>query len=216
MLDLRTLQVPTFFAVITGGSIFRITIGAAPFLLPLLFQVGFGLDAFHSGMLVLVTFIGNMGMKLLTTQILRRWGFRTVGLATGTGASLALFACAALTPATPLAVMVTVLLAGGLVRSMQFSVLNTLAFADIPAAGMSSASSLASVAQQMANGVGVAVGAIALHLAAAWHGAVMPSLADFHLAFAFTAVLTLAGLPSLLALPPDAGALVSGHGVNPR
>ena len=216
LLDLRMLRVPTFFATVTGGTVFRVTIGAAPFLLPLLFQIGFGLDAFHSGMLVLVTFIGNMGMKLLTTQILRRWGFRTVGLTTGVAASLALLACAALTPTTPLAVLVAVLLAGGLVRSMQFSVLNTLAFADIPAAGMSSASSLASVAQQMANGIGVAVGAIAVHLAAAAHGAVVPTLSDFHLAFAFTAVLTLAGLPSFLALPRDAGATVSGHGANPR
>ena len=216
MLNLTALRVQTFAATIAGGTIFRVTIGSAPFLLPLLFQVGFGLDAFHAGLLVLVTFAGNFGMKLVTTPILRRWGFRTVGLATGIAASLALLACAGLAPATPLPVIVAVLLAGGFARSMQFTVLNTLAFADIPAAQMSSASSLASVAQQMANGVGVAVGAIAVHLAAARHGAVLPDLRDFHLAFGFLAALTLLGLPSFLSLPSDAGAEVSGHRVNPR
>ncbi len=211
MLDLSAMRVPTFAATILGGTIFRITIGSAPFLLPLLFQVGFGMDAFHSGLLVLVTFLGNLGMKVGSTQILRRWGFRTVGVATGVAASLVLLACAGLSPATPLVILLVVLFAGGLARSMQFSVLNTLAFADIPAARMSAASSLTSVSQQMANGMGVAFGAIALHLAAARHGAVTPNLGDFHITFGFFAALTLLGLPSLLRLPVTAGAEVSGH-----
>ena len=213
MLDLSNMKIQTYRATVLGGSVFRITIGAAPFLLPLLFQVGFGLDAFHSGLLVFVTFLGNMGMKTATTPIMRRWGFRTTGIVTGIGASLALLACAGLTPDTPLPVMIVVLLAGGLLRSMQFSVLNSLAFADVPQARMSAASALTSVAQQMANGIGVAVGAIAVQMAAAWHGTATPTTVDFHWAFIFTAALTLAGLPHLLALPADAGAAVSGHRV---
>jgi MFS family permease len=211
MLDLAAMRIQTFRVTILGGSIFRITIGATPFLLPLLFQVGFGLDAFHSGMLVLVTFLGNMGMKAATTPILRRYGFRTTGLVTGVAASLALFACAALSPNTPLAILIVVLLAGGLLRSMQFSVLNTLAFADVPTPRMSAASALSSVAQQMATGIGVAVGALAVHLAALWNGTVEPTLIDFHLAFIFMALLTLTGLPGFFVLPRDAGAIVSGH-----
>ena len=132
---------------------------------------------------------------------------------TGVASSLALLACAGLSPGTPLAVIIVVLLAGGLLRSMQFSVLNTLAFADVPAVRMSGASALASVAQQMANGMGVAVGAIAVHMAAVWNGTVEPTLIDFHIAFGFTALLTLAGLPSFFALPRDAGAVVSGQRV---
>jgi MFS family permease len=213
MLDLAAMRIQTFRVTILSGSVFRITIGATPFLLPLLFQVGFGLDAFHSGMLVLVTFLGNMGMKVATTPILRRYGFRTTGIVTGVGASLALFACAGLAPDTPLAVMIVVLLAGGLLRSMQFSVLNTLAFADVPPPRMSTASALSSVAQQMATGMGVAVGAIAVHLAAVWNGTVEPTLIDFHLAFVFTALLTLTGLPGFFLLKRDAGAMVSGHRV---
>ncbi len=67
MLDLSALRVPTFLATVTGGTVFRVTIGTVPFLLPLLFQIGFGLDAFQSGMLVLATFLGNIGMKPFTT-----------------------------------------------------------------------------------------------------------------------------------------------------
>ncbi len=214
VMALTPLAVRTFAATITGGSVFRITIGTVPFLLPLLFQIGFGLDAFHSGLLLLGTFLGNIGMKPLTTGILRRWGFRSVGLVTGVFASLALLACAFLYPTTPLVVLVPVLFCGGLARSMQFTVLNTLAFADIPPPRMSSASSLSSVAQQMSVGLGVAVGAALLHLVAARAGHARPSLADFHLVFVILAVVTLAGLPTFLRLPYDAGAEVSGHRVS--
>ena len=213
MLDLWALRVPTFAAVLGGGSVFRLTISAVPFLLPLMFQVGFGLDAFHSGLLVLATFLGNLGMKPMTTAILRRWGFRNVGLVTGVLAALMLLACAMLYPSTPVALTVAVLFAGGLARSMQFSVLNTLAFADVPAARMSGASSLASVAQQMAIGMGVAVGAAGLHLAAAVRGGGALALVDFHVAFVMIGVLTLAGLPTFVRLPVEAGAEVSGHRV---
>jgi EmrB/QacA subfamily drug resistance transporter len=210
MLDLSPLRVPTFFLTVTAGTVFRVTIGTVPFLLPLLFQIGFGLNAFDSGMLVLATFLGNIGMKPLTTGILRRWGFRTVGLVTGALASLALAACATLDPSTPLWLMLPLLFAGGLTRSMQFTVLNTLGFADVGPTGMSSASSLASVAQQMSIGLGVALGAAVLHLLAARHGG-PPRLGDFHLAFILVALLMLTGLPSFFRLPTSAGAEVSGH-----
>ncbi len=210
LLNLSMLAVPTFAAVVAGGSVFRVTINAAPFLLPLLFQVSFGLDAFHSGMLMLATFLGNIGMKPFTTAVMRRWGFRTTAVGTGLLGSVSFAACAALYPATPVPVLVAVLFAGGLARSMQFTVLNTLAFVDVPPARMSDASTLASVAQQMALGMGVAVGAAGLHLVAQRHGG-PPVLADFHLVFAAVAVLMLAGLPSFLRLPRAAGAEVSGH-----
>ena len=210
MLELSALRVPTFLATVTGGTVFRVTIGTVPFLLPLLFQIGFGLDAFHSGMLVLATFLGNIGMKPFTTAIMRRFGFRTTGLATGVLAAVAMALCAVLYPGTPLPVLVVVLFAGGLTRSMQFTVLNTLAFVDIPSRRMSAASSLASVAQQMSVGLGVALGAACLHLAALRHVG-PPSLEDFHAVFLFVAVLMLAGLPAILRLPAAAGAEVSGH-----
>ena len=210
MLDMSPLAVPTFRVTVTAGTIFRVTIGTIPFLLPLLFQVGFGLNAAHAGLLVLATSLGNIGMKPLTTGILRRWGFRDVAVATGLAGAAVLIAFAGLFPSTPLWWMLPLLFAGGLARSMQFTVLNTLSFADIAPGGMSSASTLASVSQQMANGLGVAVAAAMLHLLAVRHGG-GPDLADFHVTFLLVALLTLCGLPSFLRLPRLAGAEVSGH-----
>ena len=210
LLDFGLLRIPTFRVVVTGGTVFRVTIGTVPFLLPLLFQVGFGLDAFHAGLLVLATFLGNIGMKPFTTWIMRQWGFRNTGVATGVLASLVMAGCALLTPETPLVVLLAILFMSGLTRSMQFTVLNTLGFADVPSTRMSGASTLASVAQQMATGMGVAVGAALLHLVTLRHGG-RPGLADFHLVFAAAAVLMLGGLPPFLRLPREAGAEVSGH-----
>ena len=210
MLELSALRVPTFLATVTGGTVYRVTIGTVPFLLPLLFQIGFGLDAFQSGLLVLATFLGNIGMKPFTGFVMRRWGFRTTGLATGVLAAVAMALCAVLYPWTPVPVLVAVLFAGGLTRSMQFTVLNTLAFVDIPSARMSAASSLSSVAQQMSVGMGVALGAAILHLVTLRHGG-PPILADFHIAFLLVALLMLAGLPAFVRLPQGAGAEVSGH-----
>ena len=210
MLELSALRIPTFLATVTGGMVFRTTIGTVPFLLPLLFQIGFGLDAFQSGMLVLATFLGNIGMKPFTTITMRRWGFRGTALVTGVLASISLGLCALLYPWTPVPILVVVLFAGGLSRSMQFTVLNTLAFVDVPHARMSAASSLASVAQQMSIGMGVAFGAACLHLVALRHGG-GPDLADFHIVFLIVALVMLAGLPPFARLPADAGAEVSGH-----
>ncbi len=210
MLDLAVVKVPTFNAVLMGGTIFRITINAAPFLLPLLFQIGFGFDAFHAGLMLLATYLGNMGMKPFTTAIMRRWGFRTSAIGTGLFASLALALCGVLFPATPLPVILVVLFAAGITRSLQFTVLGTLAFADVTPPRMSGASSLISVSQQMAVGMGVALGAAILHLSAARHGGT-PVLADFHLTFFAVAVIMLSGLPWFYRLPHTAGAEVSGH-----
>ncbi len=210
LLDLSVLRVPTFAAVVAGGSVFRVTISTIPFLLPLLFQVGFGLDAFHAGLLMLATFLGNIGMKPATGWVMRRWGFRSTAIGTGLLASASLAACALLYPGTPVGVTAAVLFVGGLARSMQFTVLNTLGFADVPPARMSGASTLGSVAQQMALGMGVALGAAVLHLVALRHGG-PPDLPDFHVAFILVALLMLTGLPSFLRLPHAAGAEVSGH-----
>ena len=141
---------------------------------------------------------------------MRRWGLRDSAIGAGLLASLTMLVCAVLTPATPLPVLLPILFVSGLTRSMQFTVLNTLSFADIPPPRMSGASTLASVVQQMSIGMGVALGAAMLHLIALRHGG-PPRLADFHLVFAAVAVLMLAGLPPFIRLPRGAGAEVSGH-----
>jgi EmrB/QacA subfamily drug resistance transporter len=211
LIDLAALRVPTFAVTVWGGSLFRIAIGSIPFLVPLLLQVAFGLSAFASGTLILAMFAGNLGMKSVTTPILRRFGFRHVLIGNGLVVVATIAACALLTPATPTAVIAAVLFAGGLCRSMQFTCLATIQFADIPPAQMSSASSFASMLQQFTMGMGIAVGAVFLHLALLARGADHLALADFRLTFALVAVVALLAVVFSLGVDPAAGAEVSGH-----
>lgn len=212
MIDLAALRLPTFRVTVVGGSLFRMSIGAVPFLLPLLFQVGFGLDAFHSGLLVLTVFAGNLVMKPATTPILRRFGFRPVLLVNGAINALALLACAVLTPETPVAVIVLVLFVGGMSRSMQFTAFNTIAFADVPKTNMSGANTLFSTAFQLSLGMGIALGAISVR---AWGAMVGPlglseiAAVEFRAAFIPVAVVALLGLIDVARLAKDAGRHVS-------
>ena len=213
MIEFACLRAKTFAVSTWGGSIFRIAINASPFLLPLMFQVSFGLSPFQSGLLVLAMFAGNLGMKSVTTPILRRFGFRRVLLTNGIITAVLLLACGLLSPRTPQVVILAVLFLHGLSRSMQFTSLATIAFVDIPKPLMSSATSFSAVTIQMAMGMGVAAGAVALR-AAEWirgeRGGI-PSLMDFHIAFGIVAVIALVAVLDVFTLDPHAGAEVSGH-----
>lgn len=208
LIDLRTLGTPTFAVAIYGGSLFRMAIGAVPFLLPLLFQVGFGLNAFHSGMLVIAVFAGNLMMKPATTGILRRFGFRPVLLVNGAINVLSLLACAFLAPATPIWLIAGVLFVGGLTRSMQFTAYNTIAFADMAQARMAAANTLFSTAFQVAMGLGVALGALGVRLGHWLTHAMgidpMPA-AEFRLAFVLVALVSLLGLVDIWRLQAGSG-----------
>ncbi|CAB3758434.1 DHA2 family efflux MFS transporter permease subunit [Paraburkholderia humisilvae] len=213
VIDLRALRVKTFAVSMAGGSLFRVSISAVPFLLPLMFQIGFGMNAFRSGLLTLAVFAGNLLMKLVTTQVMRRFGFRSVLLVNGVLAALSLAAMSLLKPDTPYWIIVAVLFASGLVRSLQFGAINTLSFADVPKQQMSGASTLSSTIQQLTIGMGVALGAIALRVAA-WlhgHGAQSVTTADFNVAFLLVAAVGLASIFDVFGLDARAGAHVSGH-----
>ncbi len=212
-IDLSSLKIKTFAVVMGGGSLFRIAISAVPFLLPLMFQLGFGMDAFESGLLTLAVFAGNLAMKLVTTRIVRRFGFRAVLLVNGVIASATLATVSLLSATTPNEVIVLILFLSGLARSLQFTALNTLSFADVPKSQLGAATSLSSAIQQLGVGIGVAVGAMSLQLAR-WildHSSGAMTAADFRLAFLFVAAIGLLGIVDVIGLPRDAGALVSGH-----
>jgi EmrB/QacA subfamily drug resistance transporter len=213
LISLVSLKIQTFAITIRGGSLFRITISVIPFLLPLLFQIGFGLSAFRSGLLVLAVFAGNLGMKTVTTPVIRRFGFRRVLIGNGLLTAISLFACALLSPAMPTPIIVAILFFGGLCRSMQFTSLNTLGFADIPPPQMSAATTFAIMVQQMTMGMGIAVGAIALRIAALLrHGSPSnPTIPDFHLAFVLVGLIALVSVLDFVKLDVAAGAVVSGH-----
>jgi len=166
LIDFDALKQRTFAVVIWGGSLFRLAISVSPFLLPLMFQVAFGLNAFQSGLLVLAMFAGNLFMKPATTPILRAYGFRRVLVVNGLVTAALIGSFSLLTPNTPTALMIALLFAHGLSRSMQFTAISTLAFVDITQPQMSSANSFFTVTTQMSMGMGVAVGAVMLRVAA--------------------------------------------------
>lgn len=212
LIDLSSMAIPTFSITIIGGSLFRMAVGAVPFLLPLMFQLGFGLDAFHAGLLVMAVFAGNLMMKTVTTPILRRYGFRRVLMVNGVANVLTLAACALLTPATPVWLIAAVLFVGGMTRSMQFTALNTIAFADVPQQRMAAANTLFSTAFQVAMGLGVALGASGVrlgHWGAQQLGVSDWPAIDYRLAFVLVALVSLLGLMDALRLSPNAGEQVA-------
>jgi MFS family permease len=211
LVDLWALRLPSFAVTVHGGSLFRIAIGAVPFLLPLMFQLGFGLNAFEAGLLVLAVFAGNIAMKPMTGPVLRRFSFRTVLIVNGLLNAASIFACAFMSPSTPVPIIAAVLFVSGLARSMQFTALATLAFADVPPPRMSGANTLFNTLQQMALGMGIAMGAVALRLASLLvgagdvaAGAAVP-MVEFRIAFAAIGVIALLATLDVLRLSNSAG-----------
>jgi len=211
IIDINLLGIRTFFAGVVGGFLFRIGIGALPFLLPLLLQIGFGLTPFESGSLTFVASAGAMAMKFSASAILRRWGFRRVLLVNGVISVLFLASCGLFTAATPHWLLLTALLAGGFFRSLEFTALNALGYADIDQARMSRATSFASVAQQMAGAVGVALAAASVQSFRWGFGDVALAPRDMTLSFAVVSLVAGSSLVIFARLRPDAGAEVSGQ-----
>ncbi|MGY2488456.1 MFS transporter [Cupriavidus sp. CP313] len=213
IVDLSAFRIKTFAVALGSGSLFRVSISALLLLLPLMFQIGLGLNAFESGLLTLAVFAGNLSMKLVTAPVMKHFGFRTVLLVNGAVNAAALAAMCFLGPATSHVWICSVLFVSGLSRSLQFSAYNTLSFADVPASQMNAAATLSSTLYPITIGMGVAVGAIVLRLAEWIHANDVQAtpLSDFTLAFAMIAAFSLVGLVDVFRLDRDAGAQVSGH-----
>ena len=162
VLDFSLLRLPTMRAAIIGGFLFRLGIGALPFLLPLLMQVGFGLSPFQSGLVTFSSAVGAMGMKTLAARIIRTFGFRNMMTVNAVVSAVFLAACALFTVTTPLMLILIILVVGGFFRSLQFTAINTVAYAEVEPAQMSRATTLVSVNQQLAISAGVAVGAFSV------------------------------------------------------
>lgn len=211
IIDLALMRIPTYAAATIGGFVFRIGIGALPFLLPLMLQLGFGLTPFASGLITFASAAGAMSMRLTARRIIRALGFRTVLIANSVTASLFMLSYSLFRPQTSHFTIFLALLAGGFFRSLVFTSVNTLSYADVPTAMMSRATSLASMAQQLSLSVGVAIGALLLHLTLVIRGGTSLTAGDFAPAYAVIAVISLLSVFSFLPLSPDAGAEVSGR-----
>jgi EmrB/QacA subfamily drug resistance transporter len=211
IVDLALMRIPTYAMTTAGAFLFRMGMGALPFLMPLMLQVGFGLSALKSGMLTFASAIGAMTMKVSVQPIIRAFGFRRVLIANTIFCSAFLFSYSFFGPDTPHTVIFLALLAGGFFRSLQMTGINTLSYADVPANLLSRATSLTSMAQQLSQSMGVASGAMFLYLMLAIHGGTSPGPADFSFAFGAVALLSVLAVPFFLRMSPEAGAEISGR-----
>lgn len=211
IIDLSLLRVQTFRATVTGGFLFRMGIGALPFLTPMMLQLGFGLSPFKSGMITFAGAAGAIVMKFTAGPILRRFGYRNVLIINTGVCALFMASYGFFGPQTPHLVIISTLLIGGFFRSLQFTSLNTLAYADIDQHVMSRATTLSSVGQQLSLSFGVGLGALALHLTLLFHKSAALGAADFAPAYFLIAIVSSLSLLSFLPLPDNAGQSVSGR-----
>lgn len=211
VLDPGLFRLPSYRASVLGGALFRTAIGAVPFLMPLLLQIGFGLSPFESGSLIFVGAVGALSMKFVAPRLIRRFGFRRLLMANALVNGTLLAGYALFEPGTPWALILALLLTGGFLRSLQFTGLSTLAYAEVPKPMTSRASTLAAVMQQTSLTMGVAVGATVLHASQGWLGGHGLDAADFAPAFLVAGASAALSAAFLWPLPPDAGAEISGH-----
>jgi EmrB/QacA subfamily drug resistance transporter len=213
ILDLSLLRIPSFFTGVAVGALFRIGAGGVSYLIAIMLQVSMGMTAFASGTITLAAALSSLSMKAAIPPVLKRWGFRTVLLGNGLISAGAVAACALVTDVTPGYIVFLILLIGGFFRSLQFTSLTTLAYADIPNARTSAATSFSSMMQQINNGLGVAVAAVLLHAMQLFRGeaSMTVSITDIRTVFVLMSVVALSGCIFYVRLAPDAGAEVSGH-----
>lgn len=210
LLDPRLFRHKLFRSSVTGGSLFRIGVGAMPFLLPLMLQLGFGLNPFQSGAITFVSAIGAIMSKFLAERIFARFGFpRVLGFAAIFGGVL-IAAQGFFTTETPVPVMMAVLLAGGVLRSVFFTGSNAIGYADISDEEASQATAIVAVCQQLSVAFGVAVAGAILELTSHLTGGHL-SLLNFQIAFFVVGGLSALASLIYLTLPRNAGADVSGH-----
>ncbi|AMD49015.1 major facilitator transporter [Bordetella holmesii F627] len=213
ILDLTLLRIPTFAISTLGGNLCRFAVGAVPFLLAMLLQVGFGLSPFEAGMITFASAAGALLMKFVATPIVQHFGFRRVLTINAVLTGLFIMCCALFTPQTPVWLMILILLIGGFFRSLQFTGVNTLSYADIPAEKMSRASSFSAMAQQLGISLGVGVAAITLNLSMRVRGDDHLAVPDVIVAFVTIGVLCALSTLSFRRLAPDAGAQLNRNKV---
>src|ERR1700758_2287779 len=211
VLDFSLLRLPTMRAAIIGGFLFRLGIGALPFLLPLLMQVGFGLSPFQSGLVTFASAVGAMGMKTLATRIIRPFGFRNMMTVNAVVSAAFLAACALFTVTTPLMIIFIILVVGGFFRSLEFTAINTVAYAEIEPGQMSRATTLVSVNQQLAVSAGVAVGAFSVESTLWLRPQAELTATAFAPAFVVVALISAAASYFFWQMPDDAGNEISGR-----
>lgn len=215
LLDITPLSIPTFaYSSIWAGSFIRIGINAMPFLLPLLFQEILGFSPFEAGGFLLIYFLGNLCTKTITVRALRLFGFRHLLVVSGIicGGFIALPAL--FSAPVNFWFICPALFFAGVSRSMQYSALNTLSFADINGPQRSSAAALSVLLMQVAMALSIALSALLLNSTQLLADHPSANALDFKIAFCVMGALVSIASVRFLKLPKDAGAEVSGHQAN--
>ncbi|HVZ10658.1 MFS transporter [Rhodopila sp.] len=211
LLDFTLMRLPCFGLSFCAMMLFRTGIGAIPFLLPMMLQVGFGDSAARSGLITFASSAGALVMKPAAQHALRLFGFRDTLIWNGVLSGIMLIACAAFRPTWPAAAIYFVLLVGGFLRSLQFTAYNTLAYGDVPRAQMSAATSLYTAGQQLAATIGITAGAISLEVARVFSGHAEPMISDFSAAFVVVGLMALVAAPIAVLMPLNAGDDLTGR-----
>ncbi|HEY2345453.1 MAG TPA: MFS transporter [Xanthomonadaceae bacterium] len=211
LLDLALFRLPTFRAGVLGGGLFRVGIGAIPFLLPLMLQLGFGLDPLHSGLLTFASAVGAMGMKTIASRVLKRFGFRNVLWINALICSAMLASYGLFRATTPHALIIATLVIAGCFRSLQFTSLNAISYAEVDQRAMSQAASLSGMMQQLSLSLGVAVAGYALQIVGAIEHRSATAAGNFGPAFAIVAAFSAASTWMMWKLPVHAGHEMAGR-----
>jgi len=209
IIDLALLRIRTFSASIIGGALFFLGTVSSVFVLALLLQLGFGLSAFQAGLITLASAAGSLLMRFTFRPVLRLFGFKRllIGNALLTGAFLA--ACGLFTPATPYLIIIVILFIGGFSRSVQFTAVQSLAYADMPPEKTSRATSFSAMAQQLTQSIGVGLAAMVVHLSLLWHERATLVPDDVAPAYFTLALASLASAAVFWLLPTQAGAALN-------
>lgn len=211
IVNLGLMKISTFRRAVLGGSVFRIGIGALPVLLPLMLQLGFGLTAFASGMLTFASAAGALVMKSATQFVLRSFGFRRVLIFNALLCGIVMMGYSLFTPSVSHGVIFAALLAGGFIRSLQFTGLNALSYADVGEGSMSGASTFSAMMQQLSLSIGAGTAALALHMTLAQRQGDVLQASDFQPAYLLIGGIVMVSALFFIGLGKDAGANVSGN-----
>ncbi len=209
VLDLTLFRIRTFRIGSIAGGLSRTGVNAPPFLLPLLFQVGFGMSAIQSGSLTFATALGAIAIRMVSAKVLRRFGFARVLIANSMICSVWIASFALLTPSTPRWLILLTIAGFGVARGTQFNACQMLSYAEMPPKMLSRSTSLGSVVQQLSMGFGVSFSAAMLGVLVP--PGMTPSITDFRHVFLLIALLPLLAMPGFFGLSPGDGAEVSGH-----
>jgi len=210
IIDLSLLRIRTFAASLVGGGLFYLSTTSSVFLLALLLQLGFGFSAFQAGLTTLASAVGSLATRFMFRSLLRPLGFRRLLMCNALLTGAFLIGCGLFRVTTPYVVIVLVLLIGGFSRSLQFTAVQSLAYAEMPPGFLSRATSFLAMAQQLAQSFGVGLVALVVHIGLTWHDRIAIAAQDVALGYFTIGAMALASVMVFYWLPAEAGAELSG------